>query len=80
MAVMPLGEYGDLVMEMALRGLERKTTDPYLAGWRMRVNPWLGHLPVHAVTYGAVDRAVYGWIEDGAGLPTVKNPIRSWSG
>jgi hypothetical protein len=35
---------------------------------------------VHAVTYGAVDRAVYGWIEDGAGLPTVKNPIRSWSG
>ncbi|MFE2864859.1 tyrosine-type recombinase/integrase [Embleya sp. NPDC059259] len=75
MAVMPLAEYGDLVMDMAMRGLERKTTDPYLAGWRMRVKPWLGHLPVHTVTYGAVDRAVYGWIEDGAGLSTVKNTI-----
>src|SRR3712207_6717186 len=39
-----LREYGDSVMSLALRGLEAKTTDPYLAGWRRRVVPSLGHL------------------------------------
>ncbi|MEU0940340.1 site-specific integrase [Embleya sp. NPDC005971] len=73
MATMSLAEYGTAVMDMALRGLERKTTDPYLAGWRLRVVPWLGHLPVDAITHGAVDRAVYGWIADGHGRSTVKN-------
>ncbi|MFE3197759.1 tyrosine-type recombinase/integrase [Embleya sp. NPDC059237] len=75
MATMPLGEYGDLVMDMALRGLEKKTTDPYMAGWRLRVKPYLGHLPVHSLTYGAVDRTVYEWIEDGAGRSTIKCTI-----
>jgi hypothetical protein len=38
--------YGDAVMPLAVRGLEAKTLDPYLAGWRKRVVPALGHLPV----------------------------------
>lgn len=37
-ATMSLRDYGDTNMDLALRGLERKTTDPYLAGWRKRVN------------------------------------------
>src|SRR4051812_4449671 len=45
-ATMRLAEYGDAVMLLALRGLERKTLDPYRAGWRRRVVPTLGHLPV----------------------------------
>lgn len=39
MATMSLAEYGEVVMEMALRGLEAKTSDPYSAGWRLRVVP-----------------------------------------
>jgi len=74
-AVMPLAEYGDANMAMALRGLEPKTTDPCMAGWRLRVVPWLGHLPVESVTYGAVDRAVSGWIADGHSRSTVKNSL-----
>jgi hypothetical protein len=35
----PLREYGEAVMDLALRGLESKTTDPYRAGWRKRVVP-----------------------------------------
>jgi hypothetical protein len=38
-ANMTLREYGELNMALALRGLEPKTTDPYLAGWRKRVVP-----------------------------------------
>jgi hypothetical protein len=33
-ATMTLAEYGDSVMSIAMRGLEPKTLDPYLAGWR----------------------------------------------
>jgi len=62
-------------MELALRGLETKTTDPYLAGWRKRVLPTLGHIPVRMITYGAVDRAVTGWIADECSKSTVKNSI-----
>ena len=62
-------------MTLALRGLEPKTTDPYLAGWRLRVVPALGHLPVTMVTNGAVDRTAYAWIADGEGRSTVKNTL-----
>lgn len=62
-------------MTLALRGLESKTTDPYLAGWRKRVVPTLGHLAVSMITNGAVDRAVHGWIADECGRSTVKNTL-----
>jgi hypothetical protein len=39
-------EYGESVMPLALRGLESKTLDPYLAGWRRRIVPTLGHLAI----------------------------------
>jgi integrase len=74
-AVMSLSDYGDANMELALRGLETKTTDPYMAGWRKRVKPTLGHIPVSMLTTGAVDRAVYGWIADECGRSTVKNTL-----
>jgi integrase len=74
-ATMRLADYGEANMELALRGLEKKTTDPYMAGWRKRVVPTLGHLPVAMLTNGAVDRAVVGWINDGAGKSTVKNSL-----
>lgn len=60
-------------MTLALRSLEAKTTDPYLAGWRKRVTPTLGHIPVRLITHGAVDRAVNSWIADECGRSTVKN-------
>jgi len=75
LATMPLAEYGNLNLELAMRGLEDKTRDPYLAGWRKRVVPTLGHIPVGAMTYGAVDRAVHGWIADDCGRSTVKNSL-----
>jgi integrase len=70
-----LAEYGEAVMTLALRGLERKTLDPYRAGWRRRVVPSLGHIPVRVITHGAVDRAVHGWIADECSRSTVKNSI-----
>lgn len=72
---MTLAEYGESVMEFALRGLEPKSRDPYLAGWRRRVVPTLGHLAVRMITNGAVDRAVNAWIADECGLSTVKNSL-----
>ncbi|STZ43625.1 hypothetical protein [Mycolicibacterium gilvum] len=45
-ATTTLSDYGTGNMKLALRGLESKTTDPYLAGWRKRVVPSLGHLPL----------------------------------
>jgi integrase len=74
-ATMSLADYGDANMSLALRGLEAKTTDPYMAGWRKRVKPTLGHIPVSMLTYGAVDRAVHGWIADECGRSTVKNTL-----
>ncbi|MFI5606853.1 tyrosine-type recombinase/integrase [Amycolatopsis sp. NPDC051903] len=73
--MMPLGEYGDHNLSIALRGLAAKTTDPYLAGWKKRVKPTLGHLPVQMVTYGAVDRAAMSWIADGCSKSTIKNSL-----
>jgi integrase len=74
-ATMTLTDYGTENMPLALRGLEKKTTDPYLAGWRKRVVPTLGHLGVRMITNGAVDRAVHGWIADECGRSSVKNTI-----
>jgi integrase len=74
-ATMTLAAYGEAVMPLALRGLEGKTFDPYLAGWRKRVVPALGHLPVRMVTTGAVDRAVHGWIAEQSSRSTVKNSL-----
>lgn len=74
-ATMTLAEYGDANMTLALRGLEDKTRDPYLAGWRKRVVPTLGHIPVRMITNGAVDRAVHAWIADECSESTIKNSI-----
>lgn len=74
-ATMRLAEYGDAVMQLALRGLEAKTLDPYRAGWRLRVAPTLGHLPLRMITVGAVDRAVHSWIADDCSRSTVKNSL-----
>jgi len=74
-ATLTLAEYGEAVMRLALRGLEAKTLDPYLAGWRRRVVPTLGHLSVRMVTNGAVDRAVQRWIADECSRSTVKNSL-----
>lgn len=74
-ATMRLADYGASVLTLATRGLERKTLDPYLAGWRRRVVPTLGHLPVKMITNGAVDRAVAGWIADECGRSSVKNSL-----
>ncbi len=72
---MTLAIYGDSVMPLALRGLEGKTLDPYLAGWRKRVVPALGHLPLRMITNGAVDRAIHGWIAEQCSRSTVKNSL-----
>ncbi|MGY3339938.1 hypothetical protein ACVW0K_006037 [Streptomyces filamentosus] len=72
---MPLADYGNANMELALCGLELKTLDPYLAGWRLRVVPTPGHLPVRMITNGAVDRTAYRWIADEYSRSTVKNTI-----
>jgi integrase len=74
-ATMTLAAYGESVMGLALRRLEAKTLDPYLAGWRKRVLPSLGHLPVRMITHGSVDRAVHAWIADQASRSTVKNSL-----
>jgi integrase len=74
-ATMTLADYGDSVMPLALRGLEPKTLDPYLAGWRRRVVPTLGHLAVRMITNGAVDRAVHAWIADECSRSTIKNSL-----
>jgi integrase len=74
-ATMTLAAYGDAVMQLAVRGLEAKTLDPYLAGWRKRVVPSLGHLPVRMITNGAVDRTVHTWIADECSRSTVKNSL-----
>jgi integrase len=49
--------------------------DPYLAGWRKRVIPALGRLPVRMITNGVVDRTVHAWIADECLRSTVKNSI-----
>jgi hypothetical protein len=58
-----------------LRGLETKTTDPYLAVWRKRVVPTVGNLPMTTICNGAIDRVVHGWIADDCSRSTVKNSL-----
>ncbi|MFJ2172110.1 hypothetical protein ACIQVO_04550 [Streptomyces sp. NPDC101062] len=70
-ATMSPADCGTSNMDLALRGLELKTLDPYLAGWRCRVVPALGHFPVRMITNGAVDRTVHGWIADERSRSTV---------
>ena len=72
-ATTTLSDYGQTNMSLALRGLEAKTTDPYLAGWRKRVVPTLGHRPITMIINGAVDRA--GWIAEECSRSTVKNSL-----
>ncbi|MDT0422215.1 tyrosine-type recombinase/integrase [Streptomyces evansiae] len=63
---------------VSLRAVDKwwaKWQDPYLAGWRTRVIPALGHLAVRTITNGVVDRAVQGWIADGHSRSTMKNTI-----
>lgn len=75
-ADMTLFDYGDAHMDLAMKGLEQKTLDPYLSGWRKRVTPTLGHLPMPMISQGIVDRAIVGWIEDdGCGKSTIKNTL-----
>lgn len=74
-ATMSLADYGNTNMDLALRGLEKKTTDPYGCGWRMRVVPTLGHIPISMITNGAIDRAVVSWISAGTGKSSVKNTL-----
>ncbi|MDT0408578.1 MULTISPECIES: tyrosine-type recombinase/integrase [Streptomyces] len=74
-ATVKLADYGATNMDLALRGLELKTRDPYLAGWRTRVTPTMGHLAVRTLTNGVIDRAVQGWIADGHSRSTMKNTI-----
>ena len=74
-ATMSLAEYGEATMPLAMRGLEKKTMDPFLAGWRKRVVPTVGHLPVTMITNGVVDRAVHAWIADECSRSVVKNSI-----
>lgn len=75
LATMTVAEYGTTVWALAMRGLEAKTMDPYRAGWRLRVVPTVGHIPVQSFTNGIADRAVYGWIADECSRSTVKNSL-----
>ncbi|MGK8558901.1 hypothetical protein [Nocardia gipuzkoensis] len=77
-ATATLAEYGKVSLGLALRGIEPKTRDPYLAGWRRRVLPTVGHLPVTMITAGVADRAVGAWIADGCSKSTVKNTLAVW--
>ncbi|MEV0143939.1 MULTISPECIES: site-specific integrase [unclassified Nonomuraea] len=74
-ATTTLADYGERVMHLAVRGLEAKTLDPYMAGWRKRVVPSLGHIAVRMITNGAVDRTVHAWIADECSRSTVKNSL-----
>ncbi|GGN04181.1 integrase [Lentzea pudingi] len=79
-AMMTLAEYGTPdVLKLALRGLEDKTLPPYVSGWKLRIVPALGHLPVRMITAGAVDRAVMdpetGWIAEECSVSVVKNTL-----
>lgn len=75
LATMKLADYGEANMDLALRGLELKTHDPYLSGWRQRVVPALGHVPVRMITNGAIDRTAQHWIADELSRSRVKNTI-----
>ena len=70
-----LAEYGGENWDLAMRGLEPKTLDPYLCGWRLRILPAMGHLQVNAITHGVTDRVLAHWIAEEVGRSTVKNTL-----
>ncbi|MFF4818874.1 tyrosine-type recombinase/integrase [Kitasatospora sp. NPDC001309] len=72
---MTLADYGDENWDLAMRGLETTTLDPYTAGWKLRVTPVLGHIPVTSITNGITDRALHSWIADGLSISSVKNSL-----
>ncbi|BDM74287.1 hypothetical protein HEK616_77740 (plasmid) [Streptomyces nigrescens] len=72
---MSLAEYGGYRWAAAMHGLEPLTMCPYEAGWRLRVLPSLGHVPVRKMTRRDVNRALHCWIADEYGLSTVKNSL-----
>ncbi|UFS99089.1 tyrosine-type recombinase/integrase [Nocardia huaxiensis] len=74
-ATATLKEYGSTNWDIAMRGIEPKTLDPYRAGWRVRIVPTLGHLQVTMITAGVADRAVTQWISEGCSRSTVKNTL-----
>ncbi|MGY4103584.1 tyrosine-type recombinase/integrase [Nocardia sp. R16R-3T] len=74
-ATATLADYGNMHWDTAMRGLEPKTLDPYMCGWRLRIVPTLGHLPVTMITSGMADRAVRQWIDKGSGRSTIKNTL-----
>ncbi|GGN48659.1 integrase [Streptomyces kronopolitis] len=67
--------YGERRWPAAMHGLEPLTMSPYQAGWRLRVVPSIGHVPVREVTRRVVNRALHCWIADECGLSTVKNSL-----
>ncbi|MEU7141716.1 tyrosine-type recombinase/integrase [Nocardia sp. NPDC046473] len=75
-ATATLAEYGKNNWDTAMRGVEEKTAgDAYAPGWRLRVVPALGHLPVTMISAGVADRAVMNWISDGVSKSGVKNSL-----
>ena len=74
-ANLTLAEYGRENWALAMRGLEPKTLDPYRAGWKLRVLPTIGHIPVTSLTHGTADRALHTWITDEVGISSVKNTL-----
>ncbi|MFB8001553.1 tyrosine-type recombinase/integrase [Nocardia sp. NPDC056000] len=74
-ATATLKEYGDANWDIAMSGVELKTLDPYRAGWRRRIVPTLGHLPITMITAGVADRAVGRWIAGGHSKSTIKNTL-----
>ncbi|QIS19580.1 site-specific integrase [Nocardia terpenica] len=74
-ATATLKDYGTANWDLAMRGIELKTLDPYRAGWRRRIVPTIGHLPVTMITAGVADRAVAQWIAQGCSRSTIKNTL-----
>jgi integrase len=72
---MTLADYVERRLSAILTGLETTTYAPYLAGWRLRLEPDLGHLPIALVTAGMILDAVFGWIAEGCSRSTIKNTL-----
>lgn len=77
-ALSTLTDYGTRVWDLAMRGLEDKTMDPYGAGWKKLVKPAAGHIPIRMVSNGLVDRCVHTWISDDVGRSRIKNALAAW--
>ena len=58
-----------------MRGLEPKTLESYMAGWRKLAVPTLDHIQIRILSNGIVDRAVHGRIADEIGQSSVRNAL-----